>query len=200
MRTYTVHANASVSKAEDRVRFVKEGIARWAIVSPLVWFLYHRMWWEGAAYFGLSILIAVAGEALGIRETIIVALGFGVQVLAALEANDLRRVALARKGYQPIAIVHGSDEEEAEARFFASWSHTLPEASDDAVTSAVMDWSDGGRAGTPGQSASQATYTDTKDAVWPKGPREADPQSAPPPSSAAGSEVLGLFPKPPTLS
>jgi|GEM_PF-86392 len=195
MRTYTVHANASVPKAEDRVRFVKEGMARWAIVSPLLWFLYHRMWWEAAAYFGLSILIAVAGEALGIEETLTVLMGFGVQLLVALEANDLRRVALARRGYQPIAIVHGSDEEEAEARFFASWSHTLPEASDVAVTSAVMDWSGGSHASSPRQAGTQAAYTNNKDAVWPKRPHEAEPQPPAPPG-----EVLGLFPKPPTLS
>jgi hypothetical protein len=194
MRTYTVHANASVPKAEDQVRFVKEGLARWAIVSPLLWFLYHRMWWEGAAYFGLSILIAVAGEALGIQEAIIVLLSFGVQLLAVLEANDLRRVALARKGYQPIAIVHGSDEEEAEARFFANWSHTLPEASDVPVTSAVMDWS-GGSSATYRSSGPLAAHTSGQNSVWPKRSGDSDPEPAPPPG-----EVLGLFPKPPTLS
>jgi len=196
MRTYTVHANASVPKAEDRVRFVREGMARWAIVSPLLWFLYHRMWWEAAAYFGLSILIAVAGEALGIQETIIVLLGFGVQLLAALEANDFRRLALARKGYQPIAIVHGSDEEEAEARFFASWSHTLPDASDAPVTSAVMDWSGTRHISPVAQAARGTAYTSNKGAVWPKR-IETDPEPTPP---ARPGDVLGLFPKPPSLS
>jgi Protein of unknown function (DUF2628) len=195
MRTYTVHANASVPKAEDRVRFVKEGMARWAIFSPVLWFLYHRMWWEAAVYFGLSILIAVAGEALGIGESLIVLLGFGIQLLAAMEANDLRRMALARKGYQPIAIVHGSDEDEAEARFFASWSHTLPEASDTAITSAVLDRSGGGHGSSPRQTGTQAAYTNNKDIVWPKRAREAESQQTAPPG-----EVLGLFPKPPTLS
>ena len=69
MRTFTVHGNASLPRAEDHVRFVKEGMAGWAIVSPLIWFLYHRMWWEGAAYFGLSILIAVAGGAVGFQAS-----------------------------------------------------------------------------------------------------------------------------------
>ncbi len=194
MRTFTVHANASLPRAEDHVRFVKEGMARWAILSPLLWFLYHRMWWEGAAYFGLSILIALAGGGLGLHENITVLLGLGVQLLAAMEANDLRRLALARKGYQTVAIVHGSDEEEAEARFFANWSQALPEASLDPVTSAVLDRSGSGlglRTGTT------ATYTQPKGPVWPK--RADRHQTEEPHAAHPNEEVLGLFPKPPAL-
>jgi len=192
MRTFTVHANASLPRAEDHVRFVKEGMARWAIVSPLIWFLYHRMWWEGAAYFGLSILIALAGGAAGLNEDLTVLLGLGVQLIAALEANDLRRLALARKGYQTIAITHGADEEEAEARFFANWSHALPQGSDNPVTSAVMD-----RSGSAIGLGAAATYTKPKGPVWPKPSARTD--EAPHPVAPA-DEVLGLFPKPPSLN
>lgn len=192
MRTFTVHANASLPRAEDHVRFVKEGLARWAIVSPVLWFLYHRMWWEGAAYFGLSILIAVAGAAVGFQENLTVLLGLGLQLLAALEANDLRRLALARKGYQTIAIAHGADEEEAEARFFANWSHALPQGTDHPITSAVMD-----RSGSGIGIGQTATYTKPKGPVWPK--RSAQPEEPPQPA-APTEEVLGLFPKPPSLN
>lgn len=192
MRTFTVHANASLPRAEDHVRFVKEGLARWAIVSPVLWFLYHRMWWEGAAYFGLSILIAVAGAAVGFQENVTVLLGLGLQLLAALEANDLRRLALARKGYQTIAIAHGADEEEAEARFFANWSHALPQGTDHPITSAVMD-----RSGSGIGIGQTATYTKPKGPVWPK--RSAQPEEPAQPA-APTEEVLGLFPKPPSLN
>jgi len=192
MRTFTVHANASLPRAEDHVRLVKEGMARWAILSPLIWFLYHRMWWEGAAYFGLSILIALAGGALGVHENITVLLGLGLQLLAAMEANDLRRLALARKGYQTIAIIHGSDEEEAEARFFANWSHALPQASDNPVTSAVLD-----RTGSAIGDGLSATYTKPKGPVWPKRSAKTEEPQRPP---APAGEVLGLFPKPPSLN
>ncbi len=196
MRTFTVHANASLPRAEDHVRLVKEGMARWAILSPLIWFLYHRMWWEGAVYFGLSILIALAGEAMGLQESITVMLGLGLQLLAAMEANDFRRLALARKGYQTIAIVHGSDEDEAEARFFANWSHALPEASSNPVTSAVMDRSAGG-AGSLGMQAS--AYTVSKSPVWPKRPEHQAHHEPPQPVERPADEVLGLFPKPPSV-
>lgn len=196
MRTFTVHGNASLPRAEDHVRFVKEGMAGWAIVSPLIWFLYHRMWWEGAAYFGLSILIAVAGGAVGFHENITIFLGFGLQLIVAVEANDLRRLALARKGYQTIAIIHGADEEEAAARFFANWSHALPQASDNPVTSAVMDRS--GSAFRLGTGVGQAaTCTKPKGPVWPKRTANNEVQSAEPPRSAdSADEVLGLFPRP----
>ncbi len=195
MRTFTVHANASLPRAEDHVRLVKEGMARWAILSPLLWFLYHRMWWEGAAYFGLSILIALAGESFGLGENITVLVGVGVQLLAAMEANDLRRLALARKGYQTVAVVHGADEDEAEARFFASWSHALPEASLDPVTSAVLDRSGSGvglRASAP------AAFTQPKGPVWPKRPARRETEEPHP--TNPNEDVLGVFPKPPALN
>ncbi len=196
MRTFTVHANASLPRAEDHVRFVKEGLARWAIVSPIIWFLYHRMWWEGAAYFGLSILIAVAGAAVGFQENVTVLLGLGLQLIAALEANDLRRLALARKGYQTIAIIHGADEEEAEARFFANWSHALPHAADHPITSAVMDRS-GSDIGHSTLAGPATTYTKHKGPIWPKRPAQDEETRHP---AAPAGEVLGLFPKPPSLN
>ncbi len=199
MRTFTVHANASLPRAEDHVRFVKEGMARWALLSPLIWFIYHRMWWEGAGYFGLSILIALAGGAVGVAENITVLLGLGLQLLAAFEANDLRRLALARKGYQTIAITHGSDEDEAEARFFADWSHALPQASGMPVTSAVMDRSGRGVSLTA-PAGQTAAYTSPKNSVWPKHTSEQEAPATAPKAAASSDEVLGLFPKPPTLN
>lgn len=178
MRTYTVNANASLPAEEERLRFVKEGIAWWALVTPLFWFLYHRLWWEAAAYFGLSFALALGGEALGAGEDIVLVASLFVQLLVALEANDLRRLGLARKGYRSVSVVSAQNEADAELRFHAIWKGPLPMADPAPVTSAVFD-----RRGEASVSSSSAASAP----VWPK------PGTQP---AARPDNVLGLFPNP----
>ncbi|MBL4863806.1 MAG: DUF2628 domain-containing protein [Rhodobiaceae bacterium] len=191
MRTFTVHVvgtEATLPRTEDRVRFVKEGIAWWAYASPLIWFLYHRMWWEAAAYFGFTLVLALGGEALGLGGNLVLVVNLLIQALVAGEANDLRRLALAKKGYRPIAIVHGRDEAEAELRFFANWTGPLPTSAggdEECATSAVFDRRREGEGAKAG-----ASYP-----VWPKPNPPGHAQAVP---GEAAPDVLGLFPEPHT--
>jgi len=189
MRTYTVHANASVSREDARVRFVKEGIAWGALISPLIWFLFHRMWWEAAFSVGLALLIAFSGAALALDENVVLVAGLLFQVLIAVEANDLRRLALSRGAYRSVAIVHGVDAAEAELRFFSNWKGPLPTADRmadiGATTSAVFD-----HRGETGSLLSRVTGP--KQTVWPQTPSQTSKGAAGP----SDEEVLGLFPKP----
>ncbi len=190
MRTFTVHAadtEAALSSGRERLHFVPEGTARWALPSPVLWFLYHRLWWEAAVYFGLSVLLALGAEALGLGASLILVPTALLQVLVAMEANDLRRLALSKKGYRPIALVHGRDEAEAELRFFANWTGPLPSGiptdSDAWATSAVLD-----RRGKQGGSDPASSHP-----VW---PRQKGDTLSPPPADQAAPDILGIFPKP----
>jgi len=193
MRTFTVHVagiEAALPRTDERVRFVKEGIAWWAYASPLIWFLYHRMWWEAAAYFGFTLVLALGGEALGLGGNLVLVVNLLIQALVAGEANDLRRLALAKKGYRPIAIVHGRDEAEAELRFFANWTGPLPTSvggDEERATSAVFDRRREG----------EGTKAGASHPVWPKPNPPGHAPVAPGPGEAA-PDVLGLFPEPHT--
>ena len=196
MRTYTVHANASLPRDETRFCFVKEGIAWGALISPLIWFLYHRLWWEAAITFALSVLLALGGDALSMSENAVLVAGIMLQFLIAFEANDVRRLALSRRAYQSVAVIHAENEAEAELRFFSSWTGALPGTGSAGASSSVFDRS--------GESGGLATaLTTPRAAIW---PRASERQSAPradlsvdpsyAPSTTTGEEVLGLFPRP----
>lgn len=185
MRTFTVHANASLPREDAHVRFVKEGIAGGALISPLIWFLFHRMWWEAGFSLGLALLIAFGGAALALDENVTLVAGLLFQVLIAVEANDLRRLALARAAYRPVAVVHGVDAAEAELRFFSNWKGPLPIADIGATTSAVFD-----HRGETGSIMSRVTGP--KQTIWPNTPVQPTNEAARP----SDEEVLGLFPKP----
>ena len=127
MTVYSVYESADDADLEARagkVAFVKEGIAWLALIVPILWLIYQRMWLELIAY--LAILTALpalfgpgpAGQEIGGWVSL------GLMVLFAFEANDLRGWALRRRGYKFAGTAFGRDQVEAETRFFSRW---LPE-------------------------------------------------------------------------
>lgn len=87
---------------------VPEGFAWGAALTPGFWFLLRRMWLPGLAQLALVILILLfAPDALA--PWLLLAL----QSLAGLEARDLWRRALARRGLPEVAVVAAPDEETA---------------------------------------------------------------------------------------
>ena len=109
---------------EDRAEklvFVKEGFSWPALLVPGLWLLYRRMWLELVLFLGLFIVL---GWVFGPGEhgkTVFGWLSLALIVLFAFEANDLRRAALERKGYQQMGTAIGRDPDAAELAFFRSW-------------------------------------------------------------------------------
>jgi hypothetical protein len=105
----------------DKLAFVKEGFSWPALVVPLLWLIYHRMWIE----FILLLVVYVALQAAFGTEpqgqAIATWASLAVGVLFAFEANDLRTLALERRGYRFAGVAIGRDRTEAERTFFSSW-------------------------------------------------------------------------------
>jgi hypothetical protein len=129
VQTYTVHeprvGPEDIEERAGKLVFVKEGISLWALVAPAIWLLVNRVWWGLLAYVVLSVALAVGLTALGAGEEPIGWAGLIVNLIFALEARDLYRGSLERKGYGLIGIVSGRNLEECERRFLQEW---LPEA------------------------------------------------------------------------
>jgi hypothetical protein len=116
MRVYTVHEPPS-GNLDDMV-FVKEGFCWPALFVPVLWLIYRRLWLGLAAWFVAGSVLAWLVWAAGLEDgaTAIVMLGFNL--LVAFEANNWLRWTLDRKGYREVAVVAGSGQSEAEARYF----------------------------------------------------------------------------------
>jgi Protein of unknown function (DUF2628) len=105
----------------DRLAFVKEGFSWLALLVPLLWLIYYRMWIElivlGLIYLALQVVFGndTQGQALAIWAS------FAIGVLFAFEANDLRAAALERRGYRLVGVASGRDRTEAERSFFTAW-------------------------------------------------------------------------------
>lgn len=124
MIVYTVHepadAPADALSRADAAAFVKEGIAWWALFVPVLWLLYHRLWVVLALYVSAMILLhgglawAGVGEATSFWVTLVISILFAVQ------ANDLRRWTLERRGFRLVGTVSGRTLAECELKYFAS--------------------------------------------------------------------------------
>jgi hypothetical protein len=122
MPLYTVLApplrgNEAVS---DPVRFVfvKDGFAWPALIVPELWLLFRKMWIVFLIYVAVGLgLTFLASKYGGPLPWVALAL---VHLLFALEANQLRRFSLARRGYDFVGVVEGR-RREVELRFFGEW-------------------------------------------------------------------------------
>jgi Protein of unknown function (DUF2628) len=96
--------------------FVKEGFCWPALVIPLAWLVFRRMWLILALYVAIAVGLTVLAQNIGgaIPTTIYVLL----RLLFALEGNGLRRWTLEGAGYRLFDVVEGRRLWEAELRYF----------------------------------------------------------------------------------
>ena len=105
----------------DKLAFVKEGFSWPALFVPLLWLIYQRMWIE---FFLLLAVYAALQAAFGTDpqgQALAAWASVAVGVLFAFEANDLRTLALERRGYSFAGVAIGRDRTEAERAFFTFW-------------------------------------------------------------------------------
>ena len=128
MTVYSVYeppvSETDVIARADRLAFVKEGFSWVALLVPLVWLLYHRMWIEAVVLFlvYVGLQLAFGGDAQG--QALVTWASLAISLLFAFEASDLRTASLERRGYRLAGVVSGRDRVDAERAFFVKW---LPE-------------------------------------------------------------------------
>jgi hypothetical protein len=127
--TYTVHEPHPVADDLDeratRLVFVKEGFAVGAFAIPALWLLSNRLWLELIFYILLSAALMMLITLLGGSQAAAGWATFVFNLILGLEARNIHRSTLARKGYELIGVVTGRDLADAERRFLSEW---LPEA------------------------------------------------------------------------
>jgi hypothetical protein len=130
MLTYTVHEPPNppadrVDRAEGLV-FVKDGFTWTAALLTPFWMLAHRLWWPLVAYVAFSGAFELLERAAGLRGDVTGLVLLAVNLLIGLEADTLRRWALARRGWRTLGTVSGRSLEECERRFFEAWLPAQP--------------------------------------------------------------------------
>jgi hypothetical protein len=98
--------------------FVKDGFSWPALFFAAPWMIYRRMWLTLVLYVAVMAALGYAMQRAGGDFGASVVLL--VHLLFALEANNLRRWTLERRGFRLVAVAEGRNIEEAEIRYFSS--------------------------------------------------------------------------------
>ncbi len=118
MRDWTVHVPPALDREGRPSRrapvLVREGFSWGAFLFGPFWLLARRLWLAALLW-----LVAAAAVALLAPASAAVALP-ALQFLLGCHARDLRRRALARRGYAQAHVVAERDEERALARLVAA--------------------------------------------------------------------------------
>ncbi|WP_349358821.1 DUF2628 domain-containing protein [Stappia sp.] len=121
-------------EAFDRTVFIKEGFCWPALFVAIPWMLVHRLWLVLLVYLVVGLLLEASAQALGGAVPGVVAAAFSL--LVALEANELRRWTLERRGWRLAGVVEGATRIDAERRFFAGFAAAAARAPDPAPAAA----------------------------------------------------------------
>jgi hypothetical protein len=121
MAIYTVLAPATRvgDAASDPMRtvFIRDGFSWAAFLIAVPWMLYRRMWLVLLGYVVIAIAAAFLLSSVSdeVSAVVMILLSF----LFSLEANNLRRWTLERRGYRMVGVAEGRNMEEAEVRYFS---------------------------------------------------------------------------------
>ncbi len=118
-RIYTVHVRAWAASADRDAVFLREGFSWGAFFFSILWALWHRLWFWAVILLGISALLTLVPELIGLDLITDSAVSLAVALLIGWHANDWRRRALERSGYVTAGVVAAPSLEEAERRFFA---------------------------------------------------------------------------------
>jgi Protein of unknown function (DUF2628) len=127
MASYVVMEPASDRRGEAAL-FIRDAFAPLAVVVPVVWLLWHRLWFEAAMLFFASVILIGTAAWIGLPQLAgIVSILSGLYV--ALEGGALKIAAARRQGFEHAAIVEAGSAAEAEERHYRA----LPSAQEPPV-------------------------------------------------------------------
>ena len=121
MRIYSVYLPSAEDNAQrvSEAVFIKEGFSWPALFFPVLWFVFHKMWFVSVMMAGLLALAGWGTAQFDITAQNAFLIHAGLIVLFAFEANNLRGAHLARKGFERSGSVAGHELMEAEEKFFS---------------------------------------------------------------------------------
>lgn len=96
---------------------VRDGFQILAFLLPVLWFLFHRLWFEAVIALAVAVALAIAGSFAGFGGA--PALSLLVSIYVGLEGAALRVAALRRRGWREWGVVEADSAVDAEMRFFA---------------------------------------------------------------------------------
>ncbi len=120
MKTYSVHTLPWSAASDGDVVLVGEGFNWAALIFGVFWALWNGMWRTAIVLVVIGAAVGAIAALAGLTPNAATLLQILVQVGLGLWGNDLRRLALARRGYVERTVVAARNREEAEHRYLTT--------------------------------------------------------------------------------
>lgn len=124
--SYTVHLPPAGRGDDEAVQFVPDSFSPLAFLFPWAWFPLQRLWLVTLAYFVLMGLTVLALTLLGLSPLLRTLITTVLSLLVGLEATNLKRWTLRRRGWREVAVIVAGSQDEAERRYFAERGAAAP--------------------------------------------------------------------------
>lgn len=118
MASYVVLERRPAAGRRIETELVRDEFSYLALVFPLVWLLWYRLWFAALVLLLVSVGVGMIGEYLAPGLAMVVA-GFVVSFFVALEGPAWRVARFRRLGYMETGAVVAPSLSEAEIRWFA---------------------------------------------------------------------------------
>lgn len=118
MTIYTVHLRPGDALVNQKPIFIKEGFNFIALLFPVIWSFYQRLWLIGLAFIGLEVVLMLLTRGQIVSHFSIAAISAAGHFLAGFTANDWLRSRLVRQGYVLADITVADSQLRAEQRYF----------------------------------------------------------------------------------
>lgn len=107
------------SRRPDEAVLVRDGFHIFALVLPVVWLLYHRLWLDALAVLVAGAVIGGLGSWFGLGAVAPVA-SLMLAIFVGLEGASMKVAALRRRGWREWGVVEADNASDAEIRYLAA--------------------------------------------------------------------------------
>jgi Protein of unknown function (DUF2628) len=116
MASYVVMEPAS-DRRGDAALFIRDAFAPLAVIVPVPWLLWNRLWFEAAMALCASLILVGVSAWAGVPQWVGIA-SILIGLYVALEGSAVKIAAARRRGYQEAAFVDARSLSEAEERYY----------------------------------------------------------------------------------
>jgi hypothetical protein len=117
MQIYSVHVRRHALDPDRDIVLVKEGFSWLAMLFTIPWALWYRLWMFAAIVMMLMVATGMLGNWLNVAPWLVGVIHLAIAVICGLIASDARCARLEDQGFEPVDLVSGSSQEEAQIRF-----------------------------------------------------------------------------------
>jgi hypothetical protein len=116
MKIYTIYTEPN--KDINDSKFITEGFSLLALLLPIVWSIYKRIWWLAGLLLIINFLLGVLTEKAIITESGLLVMSLIINLIVAFFASDIYQYELKRKGLIFSDIISACSLKEAQLKLF----------------------------------------------------------------------------------